>query len=81
MGKAPGFTEGFGTAGRLYERLRKRSIRNIGKRAIRIVPQRGVGEYMKAKRMWVEPDHEAYVRGLRDGIKGCLDLNNKGGLY
>lgn len=78
-----GFTDGFGNAGRLYERLRKRSLRSLYGRQSRL---RFIGKGRKCAGLnllegyWNAYDHAAYIAGLRDGIKGTLNLAKTGDL-
>jgi hypothetical protein len=79
MVRSLAFTEGFGNAGRLYERLRKRSLRAV-KNDRKIRDMIG-GRAVCGAFDYEDLDHQAYVKGLHDGIKGCLALNDQGNLY
>jgi hypothetical protein len=74
------FTTGFGNAGRLYERLRKRSLRAIDKKKVADFIK-GRATTMGGTDTYMEMDHQAYVKGLYDGIKGALNLAKTGDLY
>ena len=78
MSQSFAFTDGFGTAGRLYERLRKRSLRAKARQTVgQVLGRRSFGR----TDTYLQMDHQAYVKGLRDGIAGCLDLLDSGDLY
>jgi hypothetical protein len=79
MVRSLAFTEGFGNAGRLYERLRKRSLR-AANRGLKIGQVLGNGA-VDPTYDYMALDHQAYVKGLHDGIAGCLALDSKGMLY
>jgi hypothetical protein len=64
------FTEGKGPLGKAYERLRKRSWRathmGVGGRGVVLGRSTYVG-------YWWADQHQAYVRGLHDGILAALE--------